>query len=132
MADPKVLIVDDARFMRMMLVNLLSKSGFEVAGEAADGREAVTKYIETRPDVVSLDIMMPNTDGLAALKQILAHDPEARVVIVSAMGHASMVKDALDLGAVEYIVKPFSPQRIVDVLKRAARRKVLAEDKSGE
>jgi two-component system chemotaxis response regulator CheY len=118
MANPRVLIVDDAKFMRMMLNDLFTTSGLDVAGEAADGREAIQKYRELRPDVVTMDIMMPNTDGLQALKQILADDPEARVVIVSAMGHAGMVKEAMDLGAVDYIVKPFSPNRIVEILKR--------------
>lgn len=121
--------MDDARFMRMMLIDLLSNSGLEVVGEAANGREAVDRYLELRPDIVTLDLMMPGTDGLTALKQILEADPQARVVIVSAMGHAATVRQALDLGAVEYIVKPFSPQRIVDVLTKAARRPpVLAEE----
>jgi two-component system chemotaxis response regulator CheY len=114
------LIVDDARFMRMMLRDLLSKNGLEVVGQAADGDEAVEEYARTRPDVVTLDIMMPRSDGLRALECILAADPHARVVVVSAIEHNDTVERALAMGAADYVLKPFSPHRIVEVLRRAA------------
>lgn len=116
----RVLIVDDARFMRMMLNDLLSKSGLEVVGQAADGDEAVAEYRRVRPDVVTLDIMMPRADGLTALQSILDEDPSARVVVVSAIEHNDTVKRALAMGAIDYVLKPFSPPRMVEVLKRAA------------
>jgi len=117
---PRVLIVDDAIFMRMMLKDLLSKSGLEVVGQAATGDEALDVYRETHPDVVTLDIMMPHSDGMSALQSILREDPTARVVVVSAIEHHDTVKQALALGAADYVLKPFSPHRIVEVLKRAA------------
>jgi two-component system, chemotaxis family, chemotaxis protein CheY len=116
----RVLIVDDARFMRMMLCDLLSKSGLDVVGQAADGDEALEEYRRTRPDVMTLDIMMPRSDGLRALQAILSEDPQARIVVVSAIEHNDTVERALELGAADYVLKPFSPHRIVEVLKRAA------------
>ena len=91
----RILIVDDAAFMRMMLKDILTKGGFEIAGEAADGNEAVAKYNELKPDLVTLDITMPNKDGIQALKEIKAADPNATCVMCSAMGQQSMVIDAI-------------------------------------
>lgn len=91
----RILIVDDAAFMRMMLKDILTKGGFEIAGEAADGNEAVAKYNELKPDLVTLDITMPNKDGIQALKEIKAVDPNATCVMCSAMGQQSMVIDAI-------------------------------------
>src|SRR5579864_7953224 len=99
----RVMIVDDARFMRMMLNDLLSKSGFEVVGQASDGNEAIETYRKTRPDVVTLDIMMPHTDGLSALQAIFSEDPRARVVVVSAIEHSETVQKALAMGACDYV-----------------------------
>lgn len=115
---PRVLVVDDAIFMRMMLKDLLTKSGLEVVGQAANGDEAVDVYRKMRPDVVTLDIMMPHSDGLGALEAILREDPQARIVVVSAIEQNETVQRALDLGAADYLLKPFSPHRIVEVLKR--------------
>ena len=95
----KILIVDDAAFMRMMLKDILTKGGFEIAGEAADGVEAVAKYNELKPDLVTLDITMPNKDGIQALKEIKAADPNATCVMCSAMGQEAMVVEAIKLGA---------------------------------
>lgn len=132
---PRVLIVDDARFMRMMLKDLLSKSGLDVVGQASDGEEAVAIYRSTRPDVVTMDIMMPHSDGLRALQTILDEDPRARIVVVSALEHNDAVQRALSMGAVDYVLKPFSPHRIIEVLKRAAgddERVVNEFDEDGE
>ena len=108
----KILIVDDAAFMRMMLKDILTKGGFEIAGEAADGVEAVAKYNELKPDLVTLDITMPNKDGIQALKEIKAADPNATCVMCSAMGQQSMVIEAIQAGAKDFIVKPFQIQSI--------------------
>ena len=108
----KILIVDDAAFMRMMLKDILTKGGFEIAGEAADGVEAVAKYNELKPDLVTLDITMPNKDGIQALKEIKAADPNATCVMCSAMGQQSMVIEAIQSGAKDFIVKPFQADRI--------------------
>ena len=108
----RILIVDDAAFMRMMLKDILTKGGFEIAGEAADGNEAVAKYNELKPDLVTLDITMPNKDGIQALKEIKAADPNATCVMCSAMGQQSMVIDAIQSGAKDFIVKPFQADRV--------------------
>jgi two-component system, chemotaxis family, chemotaxis protein CheY len=116
---PRVLIVDDAAFMRMMLKNILTKSGYEVAGEAANGNEAVERYKDLLPDLVTMDITMPEMDGLQALKAIKAIDPKAKIIMASAMGQQSMVIEAIQSGAVDFIVKPFNEDRVVEAIKRA-------------
>lgn len=126
MAVPRVLIVDDARFMRMMLTDLLSRSGLEVVGHACDGAEALVKFRETRPDVVTMDIMMPGTDGLQALRNLVAEEPRARVIIISALEHAHLVSEALALGAARYVVKPFSPDQVVEIVKAVAEEPARA------
>lgn len=114
----RVLICDDAMFMRMMLKDILSKNGYEVCGEAENGREAIDKYIELRPDLVLLDITMPEMDGLTALKEIKHIDPQAVVVVCSAMGQQNMVIEAIQNGALDFIVKPFQQNRVIESLKR--------------
>lgn len=114
----KILVVDDAMFMRMMLKEILSKNGYEVVGEAANGREAIDKYIELRPDLVLLDITMPEMDGITALKEIKHIDPQAVVVVCSAMGQQAMVIEAIQNGALDFIVKPFQQNRVIESLKR--------------
>lgn len=109
----KILLVDDASFMRMMIKDALMKNGFSDLYEAADGAEAVTKYTEVNPDLVIMDITMPNMDGLAALKAIKQIDPKANVVMCSAMGQEAMVIEAIKSGAKDFIVKPFKPERIM-------------------
>ena len=111
----KILIVDDAAFMRMMLKDILTKGGFEIAGEAADGVEAVAKYNELKPDLVTLDITMPNKDGIQALK---AADPNATCVMCSAMGQQSMVIEAIQSGAKDFIVKPFQADRVLESIRK--------------
>lgn len=109
----KILLVDDAAFMRMMLKDTLKKNGYTDVFEAVDGLDAVAKYDEISPDLVIMDITMPNMDGLEALKTITTKHPDARVVMCSAMGQEAMVVEAIKLGAKDFIVKPFKPERIL-------------------
>ena len=109
----KILMVDDAAFMRKMISDTLSKAGYEELYEAVDGADAVAKYSEIQPDLVIMDITMPNMDGLEALKAIRSSDPGANVVMCSAMGQESMVMDAVRSGAKDFIVKPFKPDRVL-------------------
>jgi two-component system, chemotaxis family, chemotaxis protein CheY len=112
---PKVLVVDDAAFMRVTLKNVLEPAGFEVE-EAENGAVAVEKYGAVKPDIVTMDITMPEKDGIQATKEIVAMDANAKVVMVSALGQESMVKDAILSGAKDFIVKPFQPDRVIDAL----------------
>ncbi len=112
-------MVDDAAFMRMMLKDILLKGGFEIAGEATTGAEAVRLYQELKPDLVTMDITMPEVDGIAAVKEIKKIDPNAKVVMVSAMGQQAMVIEAIQAGASDFIVKPFQPDRVLEALKKA-------------
>lgn len=109
----KILLVDDASFMRMMIKDALVKNGYSDIYEASDGVEAVSQYKEVKPDLVIMDITMPNMDGLGALKAIKQFDPAANVVMCSAMGQEAMVIDAIKSGAKDFIVKPFKPERIL-------------------
>ncbi|WP_017727322.1 response regulator [Halalkalibacterium ligniniphilum] len=114
----KILIVDDASFMRMMIKDILSKNGFDVVGEAIDGAQAVEKYKELSPDLVTMDITMPEMDGITALKEIKAYDPNAKVIMCSAMGQQAMVIDAIQAGAKDFIVKPFQADRVLEAIKK--------------
>ena len=114
----RILVVDDAAFMRMMLKDILTKGGYEVCGEAGDGVEALAKYNELKPDLVTLDITMPNKDGIAALKDIKAADPSALCIMCSAMGQQSMVIEAIQSGAKDFIVKPFQADRVLESIKK--------------
>ena len=109
----KILVVDDAAFMRMMVKDTLSKGGYDDLHEAVDGADAVEKFKELKPDLVIMDITMPNMDGLEALKTIKEIDADANIVMCSAMGQESMVIDAIKSGAKDFIVKPFKPDRIL-------------------
>lgn len=109
----KILVVDDAAFMRMMVKDTLSKGGYTDLAEAVDGADAVEKYKEIKPDLVIMDITMPNKDGLEALKEIKAFDSNATVIMCSAMGQESMVIEAIKSGAKDFIVKPFKAERIL-------------------
>ena len=112
------MIADDAMFIRMMLRDMLTKGGYDVCGEAANGQEAVELYKQLKPDVVTLDITMPVLDGMGALKEIIAFDPKAKVVMCSAMGQQSMVLDAIQSGAYDFIVKPFEKGKVLDSVKK--------------
>lgn len=115
----KVLIVDDAAFMRMMIKDILTKNGFEVVGEAENGAKAVEKFQELRPDLTTMDITMPEMDGITAVKQIKKIDPNAKVIMCSAMGQQAMVIEAIQSGARDFIVKPFQPDRVLEALRKA-------------
>lgn len=115
----RVLVVDDAAFMRMMLSDHLTKAGFEVVGQAENGLVAITKFKELRPDLVTMDITMPEMDGIQAVKEIRKIDPSARIVMCSAMGQQHMVMEAIQAGAKDFIVKPFDPTRVVQAVTKA-------------
>ena len=115
----KILIVDDAAFMRMMIKDILVKNGFDVVGEAADGLQAVEKYSELQPDLVTMDITMPEMDGIEALKKIKEQDPSAIVIMCSAMGQQAMVIDAISAGAKDFIEKPFQADRVIEAIEKA-------------
>ncbi|WP_099158107.1 response regulator [Virgibacillus ndiopensis] len=114
-----ILIVDDAAFMRMMIKDILSKNGFDVVGEAQDGAQAVEKYQELKPDLVTMDITMPEMDGITALKQIKEFNSEAKIIMCSAMGQQAMVIDAIQAGAKDFIVKPFQADRVIEAIQKA-------------
>lgn len=114
-----VLIVDDAAFMRKMLSDILTKSGYNVVGEASDGNEAYSKYKELQPDIVTMDITMPICDGITAVKNIRADFPNANIIMCSAMGQQGMVIEAIQSGAKDFIVKPFNVTRVLDALSKA-------------
>ena len=117
----RILVVDDAAFMRMMIRDILIKNGYEVAGEAANGNEAVLKYQELRPDVTTMDITMPEMDGITAVREIRKVDPNARIIMCSAMGQQAMVLDAIQAGARDFIVKPFQEDSVIDAIKKVLR-----------
>ena len=113
-----ILIVDDAAFMRMMIKDILSKNGYTVAGEAENGVKAIEKYNEVKPDLVLMDITMPEKDGIQALKEIKAIDPKAQVIMCSAMGQQAMVIESIQAGAKDFIVKPFQAERVIEAVKK--------------
>jgi two-component system chemotaxis response regulator CheY len=111
--------VDDAAFMREMLREILTDAGYEIAGEAADGDQAVTMFRECSPDLVTLDIVMPRKSGLEALREIRGLDPGACIVMCSALGQEALVMEALEAGASDFIVKPFKPDQALAVIEKA-------------
>ena len=114
----RILIVDDAAFMRMMIKDILTKNGFEVVGEAENGAKAVEKYQELRPDLTTMDITMPEMDGISAVKQIKKIDPAAKVIMCSAVGQQAMVIEAIQSGARDFIVKPFQADRVLEAVRK--------------
>lgn len=114
----KIMIVDDAAFMRMMLKNILTKGGYEICEEAQDGAQAVDKYNECKPDLVIMDITMPNMDGIEALKKIKSMNGDAKIIMCSAMGQEALVIDAIKAGALDFIVKPFQNDRLIAAISR--------------
>ena len=118
-----VLVVDDAAFMRLAIKNVLEKNGFNVISDAKNGNEAIEKYIELRPEIVTMDITMPDMTGIEALKKIIEYDPEAKIVMISAMGQERMVKEAIVNGAKSFIVKPFKEEHIVQTLLKVVSSK---------
>lgn len=113
-----ILICDDAAFMRMMIKDILTKNGYNVVGEAENGLKAVEKYTETKPDLVLMDITMPEMDGIQALKKIKELDPSATVIMCSAMGQQAMVIESIQAGAKDFIVKPFQADRVIEAVKK--------------
>jgi two-component system chemotaxis response regulator CheY len=117
----RVLVVDDAAFMRILLKDILVKNGFLVIGEAENGSEAKQRYQELKPDIVTMDITMPEMDGITAVKEIIKLDSNAKIVMCSAMGQQAMVLDAIQAGAKDFIVKPFQEDRVIDAMTKVLR-----------
>ncbi len=118
----RVLVVDDALFMRRMLSDILNKEGIEVCGEAENGKDAIDKYQQLKPDLVTMDIVMPKIeeiDGIGAVKEIVRVDAQAKIIMVSAMGQHSLVVEAIQAGAKDFVTKPFQPSRVIEAVKRA-------------
>jgi len=113
-----ILICDDAAFMRMMIKDILTKNGYNIAGEAENGVKAIEKYAEVKPDLVLMDITMPEMDGIEALKRIKAADPNASVIMCSAMGQQAMVIESIQAGAKDFIVKPFQADRVIEAVQK--------------
>jgi two-component system chemotaxis response regulator CheY len=118
----RILIVDDAAFMRMMIKNIVTKNGFEVIGEAENGQVAVELYKQHKPDLVTMDITMPEMNGIEGVKAIRKIDPNANVIMCSAMGQQAMVMEAIQAGAKDFIVKPFQQDRILQAIERVMAR----------
>lgn len=115
----RVLVVDDAAFMRKMVSDVLIKGGHEVVGEAGDGTEAVSRFQELKPEVTTLDITMPQKDGITALREIIELDPTARVVMCSALGQETKVLESIKAGAKDFVVKPFQAERVLEAVGKA-------------
>ncbi|HEY3418694.1 MAG TPA: response regulator [Armatimonadota bacterium] len=115
----RIVIADDALFMRASIKKILTEGGHEVVAEAGNGQQAVTAYSSNKPDLVLMDITMPEMDGLAALHEIMSADDAARVVMCSALGQENKVREALELGAKDFVVKPFQPAKLLDAVRRA-------------
>jgi two-component system chemotaxis response regulator CheY len=118
----RVLVVDDALFMRRMLSDILKKESIEICGEAENGKDAIMKYQQLKPDLVTMDIVMPKIeeiDGIGAVKEIIKTDPQAKIIMVSAMGQHSLVVEAIQAGAKDFVTKPFQPSRVIEAVKRA-------------
>jgi len=118
MSGKRVLIVDDAVVMRMMIKGILSKNGYEVVGEAQNGAEAVEKYAALEPDLVTMDMVMPEMDGISAVKQIVANHPDARIIMCTSMGQQALVVEAIQAGAKSFITKPFQPPKILETIQK--------------
>jgi two-component system chemotaxis response regulator CheY len=113
-----VLIADDLTFIKLVLRDLVEKAGFRVVAEASNGKQAIELYKDKRPDIVLMDITMPELDGLQALKKILEYDPQAKIIMCSALGQQTLIVQALQLGAKDFIVKPFREERVVAAIKK--------------
>ena len=114
----RVMLVDDTKFMRMMLANILKPKGYEIVAEAGDGLEAVENYKKFKPDLVTMDIVMPNMEGIDAVRHIVAEDSNARIIMVTAIGQESKVKEAIQAGAKGYLVKPFQAPQVLEEVEK--------------
>lgn len=117
----RILLVDDAQVIRLMLSKILKTGGYEIAGEASNGLEAVEKYKELQPDLVTMDITMPQMSGIDAVRKIKEYDPQARIIMCSAMGQKSLVIEAIEAGARNFLIKPFDPQKVLKIVAAALR-----------
>jgi two-component system chemotaxis response regulator CheY len=115
----RILVVDDAAFMRKMVGDALTRGGHEVVGEAGNGLEAIARYQELKPEVTTLDITMPEKDGIAALREIIELDPSAKIIMCSALGQESKVLESIKLGAKDFVVKPFQADRVLEAIGKA-------------
>jgi two-component system chemotaxis response regulator CheY len=113
-----VLVCDDAIFMRTMISDILTQAGYEVIGEAETGSQAVQKYRDLKPDLVTMDIVMPDMSGIEAVREICKEDPDARILMCSAMGQQALVVEAIQAGAKDFVVKPFQPSRVLEAVQR--------------
>ncbi len=113
-----VLVCDDAIFMRTMITDILTQAGYEVIGEAESGAQAVEKYRQLKPDLVTMDIVMPDMGGIEAVREICKVHPEARILMCSAMGQQALVVEAIQAGAKDFVVKPFQPSRVLEAVQR--------------
>ncbi|ALK04873.1 MAG: chemotaxis protein CheY [Methanosarcina sp. 795] len=116
----RVMIVDDAEFMRMIIRDILLMHGHEVVAEVGDGEEAIQTYLEVKPDIVLMDIIMPDMDGREALQKLLTVDPEAKIVMCSCLGQQALITESMKIGAMGFIVKPFEPNGMLDVIRKIA------------
>jgi two-component system, chemotaxis family, chemotaxis protein CheY len=114
----RILITDDALFMRVTLRNILTKSGYEIAGEASNGRESVELYQQMQPDLVTMDITMPEMDGISAVRRIRELNPDAKIIMCTAMGQKNMVMEAVAAGARDFIIKPFQPDKVLESVQK--------------
>ena len=113
-----VLVCDDAIFMRTMIADILSSAGYDVVGEAETGSQAVQKYRQLKPDLVTMDIVMPDMGGIDAVREICKDDPDAKILMCSAMGQQALVVEAIQAGAKDFVVKPFQPSRVLEAVQR--------------
>jgi two-component system chemotaxis response regulator CheY len=124
-----VLVVDDSLFMRTAMSKILTENGMEIVGQAEDGSAAVEKYKDLNPDLVTMDIIMPEKSGIDAVREILAHDPEAIIIMCSALGQKALVDDALNAGATDFLVKPFNASSVVEVVEKVMHLNSVARRK---
>ncbi len=117
----KILICDDSAFMRMILKKLLTDHGYDVVGEAGDGKQAVQMYRECKPDLITMDITMPKMDGIQAVQLIHEENPLVRIIMVTALGQKAIITDAIKAGASDFIVKPFDPEQVMKTIKKVLK-----------
>jgi two-component system chemotaxis response regulator CheY len=120
----RVLVADDARFMRELIKEIIEPEGYEVVGEATDGQQAVEAFQKLQPDLVTMDVVMPKRSGIEAVKEIISLDRSARVVMVSALGQEALVTEALQAGALDYVVKPFKPDNVLGTLRKVSEKEL--------
>ncbi|MFP8879298.1 MAG: response regulator [Myxococcota bacterium] len=120
----RILVADDASFMRQMIREIVEEEGFEVCGEASDGIEVIEAFRRLHPDIVTMDIVMPRKSGIDAVRQIIELDPGACVVMCSALGQETLVSEAIQAGAKDFIVKPFKPECVIDTINKALEKEI--------